>query len=75
VYAVREGPVLAHNLAAAARGSRPKRYAPQRTFLSLLNSGDGRAILRWHEMRAHARWAWLLKDRIDRRFVARWRSA
>ena len=44
VYAVRQGPVLAHNLLARLRGERLAAYRPQRDFLSLLNLGDGRAI-------------------------------
>jgi selenide,water dikinase len=74
VYAVREGPVLRDNLAAAAAGKPPgRRFHPQRRFLALLNTGDGRAILSWGELAATGRWAMTLKDRIDRRFIARFR--
>lgn len=69
VYAVREGPVLAGNLARALRGEPPEEYEPQRHWLSLVNSGDGRAFLHWRGVVAHNRAAWWLKDRIDRRFV------
>src|SRR5512144_1844938 len=44
VYAVRQGPVLARNLMARARGGRLSAYRPQHDFLSLLNLGDGCAI-------------------------------
>ncbi len=72
VYAVREGPVLAHNLAVACGGTgRRRRYRPQRDFLALLNTGDGRAILSWRGLAADAAWAMRLKDRIDRAFMAR----
>jgi selenide,water dikinase len=70
VFAVREAPVLAHNLAAAARGAPLRQYRPQRRFLALLNSGDGRAILSYGGVAYHGRGAWWLKDWIDRRFVA-----
>ena len=73
VYAVRQGPVLADNLRAALRGDDPRPYEPQRSFLSLLNTADGKALLRWKGVVAHARWAWWLKDRIDRRFMKRYR--
>lgn len=72
VYAVRQGPVLARNLRAALGEGTPARYVPQRTFLSLLNTADGKALLRWHGIVSHSRFAWWLKDHIDRRFVRRY---
>ncbi|HVT60066.1 MAG TPA: FAD-dependent oxidoreductase [Thermoanaerobaculia bacterium] len=73
VYAVREGPVLWRSLRAALAGSEPPpRYRPQRGFLSILNTGDGRALLRWGALVSHGRWAMRFKDRIDRRFLARY---
>ncbi|HVC19597.1 MAG TPA: FAD-dependent oxidoreductase [Vicinamibacterales bacterium] len=74
VYAVREAPLLDVNVRAALRGGAPRRYRPQRTFLSLMNTADGRAILRWHGLVLHARAAWWLKDRIDRRFMRRYQT-
>ena len=74
MYAVRQGPVLARNLRAALGEGRPATYVPQRTFLSLLNTADGKALLRWHGIVSHSRFAWWLKDRIDRRFVRRYRA-
>jgi pyridine nucleotide-disulfide oxidoreductase family protein len=74
VYAVREAPVLWESLKAAVQGSEPPRYRPQESFLSLLNTADGRALLRWNGLVAHGRWAWWLKDRIDRRFMARYQK-
>ena len=73
VYAVRQGPVLARNLRAAVGRGAPVPYTPQRTFLSLLNTADGKALLRWHQVVSHSRAAWWLKDRIDRSFVRRYR--
>jgi len=74
VYAVRQGPVLRDNLLAALAGRRPRRrFRPQRRFLALLNTGDGRAILSYGDLAVTGRWAMTLKDRIDRRFIARFR--
>ena len=87
VYAVREGPVLFESLRAATtvRAGTPEEasaYEPQRGYLSLLNTADGRALLSWpgrdgHLLRkplaGHGRWAWWLKDFIDRRFVRKYR--
>lgn len=69
VFAVRQGPVLAHNLRAALLGGTPRRYEPQTSVLSLLNTADGRAFYRWRGLSGYTRWAWLLKDAIDRRWV------
>ncbi len=73
VYAVREGPILWRSLLAALDGGTPPRYEPQSSFLSLLNTGDGKALLRYKGVVSHSRWAWRLKDRIDRGFMARYR--
>jgi selenide,water dikinase len=73
VYAVRQGPVLAYNLRARAARLAFRPYRPQRDFLSLLNLGDGRAVASKWGLSAEGAWAWRLKDRIDRRFVQRYR--
>jgi len=74
VYAVREAPVLWESLKAAVRGSEPPRYRPQQGFLSILNTSDGRALLDYKGIVSHSRWAWRLKDRVDRRFMARYQE-
>ncbi|MCB9732843.1 MAG: selenide, water dikinase SelD [Deltaproteobacteria bacterium] len=73
VYAVRAGGVLAHNLAARAAGRPLLTWRPQRDFLTLLNLGDGAAVAsKWGLVAAGpAMMRW--KDRIDRRFVERFR--
>jgi len=75
VYAVRQAPVLAHNLEAALRGGSLRRYEPQRDFLTLLNGGDGRALGAKWGVAFEGGWVWRLKDAIDRRFVEGLRSA
>jgi NADH dehydrogenase FAD-containing subunit len=71
VHAVRTGPFLAHNLLADLRGGRPREYRPRRRSLYLLACGPRDAIVSWGGMGAGGRWAWRLKDRIDRRFIER----
>ncbi len=71
VFAVREGPVLWANLQAAAAGGRLENYQPQRDFLTLLNLGDGRALGLRNGFALSGAWVMALKDRIDRRFMAR----
>jgi pyridine nucleotide-disulfide oxidoreductase family protein len=74
VYAVREGPILWRSLKAALQGGEPPRYVPQPGFLSILNTGDGRALLHYKGIVSHSRWAWRLKDWIDCRFMRRYQE-
>jgi selenide,water dikinase len=73
VFAVREAPILDHNLRAAARGETLRRYRPQRRFLALLNTCDRQAVLSYGALAWRGRAAWLLKDYIDRGFIAQFR--
>ncbi len=71
VFAVRMGPVLAHNLRAALGQGALQAYQPQRRFLALLSTADARAIATWGPLGAEGAWAWRWKDHIDRRFLNR----
>jgi selenide,water dikinase len=71
VYAVRQGPVLAHNLRAALLGVPLRRYRPQQRFLSLVSLGARQATADKGPFSATGRWVWRWKDRIDRAFMAR----
>lgn len=73
VYAVRQAPVLWQGLRAALRGEKPPTYRPQEGFLSILNLGDGRALMHWKGVVVEGRAVFLLKDWIDRRFLAKYR--
>ncbi|HTQ79711.1 MAG TPA: FAD-dependent oxidoreductase [Thermoanaerobaculia bacterium] len=72
VYAVRQGPVLWASLRATLESRPLPSYRPQAGFLSLLNTADGCALLDYKGQAVHSRWAFWLKDRIDRRFLARY---
>lgn len=74
VFAVRQAPVLLENLLAAARSGNLRRYEPQRRWLSILNLGDGRGLATWDGLWWLGRAGQWLKDRIDRRFLARCRE-
>lgn len=75
VYAIREAPILANNLRAALAGRALVRYRPQASFLALLNCADGRAIWSWRGFAGRSRFAWWLKDGIDRAFLRRYPEA
>jgi selenide, water dikinase len=72
VFAVRQGPVLERNLRAAFERRSSRAYVPQRHFLSLLSTGDRRAIALYRGAAFHGRAWWWLKDWIDRRFIGRY---
>lgn len=74
VYAVRAAPVLAANLKHALLGRQPQAYVPQRHALALIGTGDRRAVAAYGPFGAEGAWAWRWKDRIDRRFVQRYRE-
>ncbi|MCA9136621.1 MAG: FAD-dependent oxidoreductase [Planctomycetales bacterium] len=69
VYAVRQCPILWHNLRAFFNHSPMRSFEPQSDFLKLLNTGDGKALIEYGWLTAHARWCWRLKTWIDKRFV------
>lgn len=69
VYAVRMGPVLLHNLRAALAGGPLQPWRPQRRFLALLSTADGRAIANRGGLGAEGRWAARWKHHIDSGFV------
>lgn len=72
VFAVREAPILLHNLRAAAiGGGAMKQYRPQRDYLKLVSLGDRSAVADKFGLRTGGAWLWRLKDRIDQKFMAK----
>ncbi len=71
VFAVRQGPVLEHNLRARLDSGALRRYRPQRQFLALLNLGGREALGERSGLVLAGPALWRLKDWIDRRFVRR----
>lgn len=75
VYAVRQNPLLLHNLLAALEGRQLKAFTPQADYLLIFNLGDGRGIFRRRGWVWNGRPAFWLKDRIDRSFMRRFQLA
>ncbi len=69
VYAVREAPVLFHNLRAEVTGGRMRPYRPQKDFLKLISTGGKAAVADKAGLRAGGPLLWRWKDRIDRKFM------
>ena len=70
VFAVRQAPVLFHNLRAALTGGGLRSYHPQRDYLKLASTGAQSAVADKFGLRAGGPWLWRWKDRIDRKFMA-----
>jgi NADH dehydrogenase FAD-containing subunit len=69
VYAVRQNPILYHNLLAALEGGELLTFIPQRDYMLIFNMGNGRGILWKKNFVWKGRLAFLLKDYIDRKFM------
>ena len=74
VFAVRQAPVLLHNLRASLLGAPLKTFAPQRDYLKLISTGGKGALADKFGLRLDAGWLWRWKDRIDRRFMAKFET-
>ena len=74
VYAVREGPPLAENLRRLAHGESPRPWRPQASHLALISTGERYAVASRGLLKLEGAWLWTLKDRIDRRWMDRYKS-
>jgi NADH dehydrogenase FAD-containing subunit len=70
VYSVRQAPVLRDNVFAFLSGSRLREFKPGGSYALILNLGGGRAVFHRGPVAFDGRWAMLIKDRIDRRFMS-----
>lgn len=69
VYAVRQSPILWHNLNAQLNQRPLKSFQPQKDFLRLVNTGDGKALAQYRRWTLHHRGCLWLKNRIDLGFL------
>jgi pyridine nucleotide-disulfide oxidoreductase family protein len=69
VFAVRQGLPLFENLQAILQGKPLQNYFPQQRYLSLIGTGDRRAIASWGSLAWESSLLWKWKDRIDREFM------
>ncbi|MFM5945947.1 MAG: FAD-dependent oxidoreductase, partial [Dolichospermum sp.] len=70
VFAVRQGKPLYENLKRMILGKLLQPYQPQKTYLSLISTGDGKALAtRGNFTLPPHQLLWYWKDWIDRRFM------
>ncbi len=75
VFAVRQGKPLFNNLQNILLARHLQPYKPQKSYLSLIGTGDGKAIASWGNLGIGASgWLWKWKDKIDRQFMARFQK-
>jgi selenide,water dikinase len=75
VFAVRQGKPLFKNLRRSLLGQPLKPYKPQKKYLSLIGTGNGKAIAAWSKFGfgpTQLLWRW--KDSIDRQFMNRFNN-
>jgi len=74
VYAVRENPILYHNLQASLNSAELKPFDPEGDYLLIYNLGDGTGIFNKGRVTFGGRPAFWIKDWIDRRFMKRFQA-
>ncbi len=74
VYAVRQAPILFHNLKAILLDQPLRGYKPQDDFLSLLALGKKTAAGSKYFLGFYGDWVWHWKDSIDRKFMAQFQQ-
>ncbi len=70
VHAVRQAPVLHHNLRATMNGRGLREYKPRHRYLQILNFGEGKGLLARGAFVLSGRLPFHLKQWLDRRFTA-----
>jgi len=74
VYAVRQNPILFHNLLASLEGEPLLSFEPGGDYLLIFNLGEGCGVLRKSWLTFGGKPAFLIKDFIDRRFMKKFQE-
>jgi NADH dehydrogenase FAD-containing subunit len=74
VYAVRQNPILFHNMMVALDGGELQKFDSQGDYLLIFNLGDGKGIFYKKPILFGGRLAFTIKDYIDRKFMRRFQN-
>jgi selenide,water dikinase len=74
VYAVRQAPVLHHNISAYLQGTTSQPFQPQRDYLKLISLGEKKAAADKWGWCIRGAWLWWLKNYIDTAFMKKCNS-
>ena len=69
VFAVRQGPILWDNIRRLLWKRKLRDYVPQKDFLKLINTADGKSIAEFKGKSIHNGFGWWMKNRIDVKFM------
>ncbi len=69
VFAVRQGPPLTENLRRVLLGQATEPFVPQTRYLSIIGTGDGRAMATRGGWAIEGAWVWRWKDHVDRKWI------
>lgn len=73
VFAVRQAPILTHNLRAALSGGTMRDYHPQKDYLKLISLGQKHALAERFGTAFQGPLLWKWKDHIDQKFMNKFR--
>ncbi len=74
VYAVRQNPIIHHNLMATLEGTDLQMFDPGGDYLLIFNLGNGTGIFRKRWILFGGRPAFVIKDYIDRKFMRKFQA-
>ena len=74
VYAVRQNPILYHNLMACLEGKEMQVFDPGGDYLLIFNLGGGKGVLQKKWLTFGGRPAFFIKDTIDRKFMQKFQG-
>jgi pyridine nucleotide-disulfide oxidoreductase family protein len=72
VYAVKQGPVLFNNIKGFFETGEGEWYKPQRNHLSILSTGNKEGFVLYRGNVFSGKWAWYLKNWIDKQFIKKY---